>query len=70
MNRSQKRALVAKQGNGNLGFIRRSLASRSWEVIYSLPSALMRPNVDYCVHIWAPQYKRDMDIPESPAKGH
>jgi len=56
--------------NGTLGYIRQSTASRSKERILPLCSALVRPRQEDCVQCWAPQYKRDMDILESPAQGH
>ncbi|KAM9661964.1 uncharacterized protein ACIBXB_011683 [Morphnus guianensis] len=64
LNTSPQCALTAQKANPILGCTKRSVASRSREVILLLYSSLMRPHLQYCVQPWGPQHKTDMDLLE------
>jgi len=58
----QQCVLTGQKVNRILGCILSSVASRSREVILPLYSALVRSHLEYCVQLWSPQHRTDMEL--------
>ncbi|KAK4816393.1 hypothetical protein QYF61_016710 [Mycteria americana] len=57
-------ALAAQKANHILGCMKTSVASGLREGILPLYSTLVRPHLEYCIQLWSPQYRKDMDLLE------
>ncbi|GAB0196146.1 mitochondrial enolase superfamily member 1 [Grus japonensis] len=64
LNVSRQYVPAAQKANHVLGCIKRGVTSRSKEGILPLYSALVRPHLEYCVQLWGPRYRRDMELLE------
>ena len=44
-----------------LGMIKRTIISREKEIILELYKSLVRPHLEYCVQVWSPYLRQDVE---------
>ena len=58
--------IAARKANSTVGYVTREVVSREREGIVPFCSALVRPYLESCVQVWGPQYRKDVELLESP----
>jgi hypothetical protein len=61
---SEQIQVAVKKANAMLGMIKRNIKHRSKEVIVKLYKALVRPRLEYCVQVWSPYHRGDINMLE------
>src|SRR5678816_952042 len=58
---SRQCAEASKKANSTLGMIRRTIVTRDKDTILRLYKSLVRPQLEYCIKVWSPYLKQDME---------
>lgn len=66
---SQQCALADKRANHSLGCVRPSTAGQLRKGTLLLFSILMRSHFEHCVQVWAPEYKKNINLLEGYEDG-
>ena len=59
---------AANEANKRLGMINRNFKCKAKKVILPLYKSIVRPHLDYCVQVWRPHYRKDIDKLEKGAE--
>ena len=54
-------AEASKKANSTLGIIRGTIVTRDKDTILRLYKSLVRPQLEYCIQVWSPYLKQDME---------
>src|SRR6218665_2406714 len=58
---SRQCAEASRKANSTLGMIRRTIVTRDKDTILRLYKSLVRPQLEYCIHVWSPHLKQDIE---------
>ena len=58
-------AKAAKKANVILGMIKRTFTCRNKKIMLKLYISLVRPHLDYCIQVWRPHYRKDIQLLEN-----
>ena len=56
--------LQHQSGNQILGLIRRNITYKEKKLIIPLYKAIVRHHLEYCIQVWRPYHKKDIDTLE------
>ena len=58
---SEQCRIAASKGNQGLGLIRRTITYKEKQLIVPVYKAIVRPHLEYCIQVWRPYRKKDID---------
>ena len=61
---SEQCGIAASKGNQILGLLRRNITYKDNKLIIPLYKAIVRRNLEYCIQVWRPYHKKDIDTLE------
>ena len=61
---SEQCRIAASNGNQVLGMIRRNITYKEKSLIVPLYKAIVRPDLEYCIHAWSPYLRKDIYLLE------
>ena len=61
---SEQCGIAASKGNQIIGLIRRNITDKDKNLIIPLYKAIVRPHLEYCIQVWRPYRKKDIDMLE------
>ena len=64
MNVSEQCRIAASKGNQVLGMIRRNITYKEKRLIITLYKTIVRPHLEYCIHVWNPHLRKYVDMLE------
>ena len=66
---SRQCAEASKKATSTLGMIRRIIVTRDKDTILRLYKTLVTPQLEYCIQVWSPYLKQDMEKLEKVQRG-